>query len=164
MKKIFYSLRSKKILFGVGAFIIILLSFQAGMMVGFHKAASSYRFGDNYYHEFEGRDHERGFINNERFPDSHGAMGRIVSVHLPSLVIADPYNTEKVVLLSSDTVVRRFRNTLPQAALTVNDFIVAIGSPNENGEIEAKLIRLLPPPPSFDRAVSTSTTTTTPSL
>ncbi len=161
MKKIFHSLRSKKLLIGIGAFIIILLSFQAGMMVGFHKAASSYRFGDNYYHEFEGRNHERGFMDNLRFPDSHGAMGRIVSVHLPSLVIADPYNAEKVVILTSDTVIRRFRDTLEQGALKVNDFIVAIGSPNEKGEIEAKLIRLLPPPPSFNASVSTSTATTT---
>ena len=162
MKAIFHSHRTKKVLIGIGAFIIILLSFQAGMMVGFHKAASSYRFGDNYYHEFEGRDHDRGFMDNDRFPDSHGAMGRIVSVHLPSLVIADPYNTEKVVVLSDDSVVRRFRDTLPHSALKTNDFIVAIGSPNEKGEIEAKLIRLLPPPPSFTTAQASSTATTTP--
>lgn len=162
MKKIFHSLRSKKILIGIGAFIVILISFQAGMLVGFHKAASSYRFGDNYYREFEGRDHKKGFMDNEHFPDSHGAMGRIISVHFPSLVIADPYNTEKVIVLSDDTVIRRFRDTLPQNVLKVSDFIVAIGSPNERGEIEAKLIRLLPPPPSFNPVISTSTATTTP--
>lgn len=162
MKELLHSHRSKKILKSIGLFIIILVSFQAGIMVGFHKAAFSYRFGENYYNEFEGKHHGNDLMHNERFPDSHGAMGKVVSVHLPSLIIVDPSNTEKVVVLDDDTLVRRYRDTLPQGELKVGDFIVAIGSPNEKGEIEAKLIRLLPPPPTFNITTSSSTATTTP--
>jgi hypothetical protein len=41
--------RSHKILAVLGVVIIELIVFQSGIFVGYHKAAFSFRMGDNYY-------------------------------------------------------------------------------------------------------------------
>ncbi len=147
IKNILQSKKFKKIICALCIIIGILVVFQAGMMVGYHKAGSSYRFGENYYREFEGHHPKMIGMPGENFPDAHGAIGKIVSITLPTIVIADPNNIEKVVLLKDETLIRHFRETINAANLKADDFIVVIGTPNEQGEIEAKLIRLLPPPP-----------------
>ena len=58
----------------------------------------------------------------------------------------DKDSTEKVILAANDTQVQRMRENITANDLKINDFLVVIGSPNEQGQIEAKLIRLVPSP------------------
>ena len=53
-------------------------------------------------------------------------------------------NVEKSVLITDDTEIREFRNLIKPEDLKVNDLVIVIGSPNNTGEIQAKLIRLMP--------------------
>jgi hypothetical protein len=141
----FQSKASKEILYGIGATIIILLIFQAGIFVGYHKAAFSYQWGDNYYRTFEGMRKDPGFARDfirGDFPDAHGTVGKIIKIDLPTIFVTDQRNIEKAVVVKDDTVIRRFRETLQPADLKVDDFVVVIGSPNEKGQVEAKFIRL----------------------
>lgn len=129
--------------------VVLLLVFQAGMFVGYRKAAFSYRFGDNYYRVFEGRDARPfrmmmgpGFMGG--FMDGHGAAGKIVSADPPVFVVSDTNDGEKVVVVSDDTRIRRFNQTVAPADLKVGDTVVVFGAPNDNSQIEARLIRLIP--------------------
>ncbi len=148
MKQLFHSPRYKKIAYVLGVFIVLLLTFQAGMAVGFHRAEFGHRFDENYMDAF-GKHPEGGHegFRDEPF-ESHGAVGRVLSVSLPTIVVEDK-NVEKVVRVSSSTVVRYFRDHIDVSQIKPNDFIVVIGEPNQASEVEAKLIRMLPPPPGF---------------
>jgi len=146
-------LRSKTLvraLIGVGIAAAVLVVFLAGVSVGYHKAAFSFRMGDNYYRAFgeggRGRPMGWGQLPDE-LPGAHGAAGRIIKVDLPTFLLEGPDRIEKTVLIKDDTVIRRFRDTLAPADLKADDYAVVIGSPNDQAQIEAKFIRLMPPPP-----------------
>jgi hypothetical protein len=159
IKNFFESPKSKKYTISVLALIIALCIFQAGVFVGFKKAAFSYKFGDNYYRAFgEGR-HGIGMMGSP-FGDlsgGHGAVGKIIKITLPTIVVEAPDNTEKVVVLDDDTEIKQFRNSVQADALHVNDFVVVLGSPNDQGQVVARLVRLLPPPPTGGMATSSPT-------
>lgn len=131
--------KNQKIVAGICILVTILLIFQAGIMVGYHKAAFAYRNGDNYYRVF----------GREQFdlPGGHGAVGKIVRLNLPSLTIAQPDNVEKDILIDNQTQVRRSRTVIPAQELAVNSYVIVLGNPNATGQIVAKLIRVIPPPP-----------------
>jgi hypothetical protein len=145
----FYKTKSFQIfLFVIGGLLAILLIFNIGMNIGFRKAEFSYEWGDNYYKNFAGP--SGGFINDfghDDFIQAHGVFGQIIKIDGLNLIINSNEKTEKIILINNDTIIRRFRDSLKSADLKVNDFLVVIGQPNEAGQIEAKLIRLMPPPP-----------------
>lgn len=151
LKEFVKSQTFRGITIGVLIALVALLIFQAGMFVGYRKAAFSYHFGDNYYRAF-GEKGPRAFQVPVRggFLEAHGAAGSVVSVNLPTVVVADRDNVEKIVLITEDTIIREFENNITSADLSVDDFIVVLGAPNENSQIEAKLIRVLPSPPEGD--------------
>jgi hypothetical protein len=143
----------RRILFGVGIFFIALIIFQCGIFVGFRKASFSYRMGDNYYRAFDKNDGYNSYpmgmgMMRGGFPDSHGAVGQIIKITLPNLVIEDTQGIEKTVVIDSTTVIKKFRDSIKNEDLRVGDFVTIIGSPDNNSVIDAKLIRVLPPPQS----------------
>ena len=85
-------------------------------------------------------------LGKENFPNAHGAIGKIIKIELPTLIVQDKDSTEKVILTANDTQIQRMRENITANDLKINDFLVVIGSPNEQGQIEAKLIRLVPSP------------------
>lgn len=134
------------VLFGIGALIVLLLVFKAGMVVGFKKANFSYRWVENYHRNFGGpRGGFLGDFSDRDFTDAHGTSGQIIKIDGNTLVTKGRDDVEKIVLVKDDTVIKRFQDTLKVADLKVNDYIVMIGDPNDAGQIEAKLIRLFPP-------------------
>lgn len=153
----FQSKNFKKILYGVGVAIAILAIFQTGMFVGYKKADFSYRWGDNYHRTFGG--HLGGermmggkIIDSFRgkdFTNSSGAIGRIVNISLPALTIENSDGIEKMILIADDTSIRRFRETIKADELKIGDFIVVIGAPNDNAQVEAKIVRAMPNPENF---------------
>jgi len=153
IKKFFESKTFKTILYTLGVLAVISLIFQAGMMAGFRKASFGRDWGDNYAMNF-GSPHrgapkmiggELGDFGN--LPNAHGAIGRIIKIELPTIIVLDEKeNTEKVVLISDKTEIRKVRDSAIKEDLKIDDHIVVIGSPNSSGQIEAMLIRLLPAP------------------
>lgn len=136
------------ILVGIGITIAVLLVFQAGIVVGTRKATFSYHSGERYFRgAFGGRPGMMPGIGPDGFFEAHGAAGKIISVHLPTFVIEGPDQTEKVVLINDGTSIRRFRDIVRPSELRVDDFAVVIGAPNDQAQVVAKLIRLMPAPP-----------------
>ncbi|MEI6553683.1 MAG: hypothetical protein WCO09_03880 [bacterium] len=137
--------------------IIALIIFQAGMFVGYGKAMFYRSLGDRYYKPFDqkhGPNDQFGgfnsFVQDSNLPGGHGAVGKIVSINLPNIVVASPDNIEKTINISNDTLIRHFRDNIGAKDLQVGDYIIVLGdtSSSDNGIVNAKLIRLLPPPPS----------------
>ena len=155
-KKILELLESKilvGILYGVGIVIVLILIFSAGISVGFHKASFGRAWGENYERNFGlmPPNHDLGF-GEENFPNANGAVGKIIKIELPTIIVADKDNTEKVVLIKDDTKIEKMKMEIKSSDLAIDDFVVVIGSPNDKGQIEAKFIRIMPagmlvPPP-----------------
>ena len=149
IKKIFESKKVLMVASIVGVFIIACLIFQAGVFVGFHKASFDRDWGKNYEQNFGMMGGNRGplgggIINRENFPNAHGSAGKIIKIELPTIIVQDKDGTEKVVLINDNTSIRSMMNDITKNDLKIDDFAVVIGSPNTQGQIEAKLIRLMP--------------------
>lgn len=155
MKQFFNSPNYKRLTFWVGLVVLLLLTFQGGIFVGFHKASMAYQFDERYRGAYGGHFRSGPFgIPQDDFPEAHGATGRVLSVNLPTIVVEDK-NSEKIVLITGDTVVRKNRDKVEAGTIAANDFVVIIGSPNEKQEVVAKFIRMLPPPPEFSASTTT---------
>lgn len=153
-KKISQSRYFRGALLGIGVFIIGLLIFQAGVFVGYHKAGFSYKWGEDYYRTFNGpRDPFGGVppisarMPLGGFPNAHGVTGKIIKIDLPTIVVEGEDKIEKIVLIKDDTVINQFRETIKPADLKVDSYVTVIGSPNQDSQVEAKLIRVMPVPP-----------------
>jgi hypothetical protein len=149
IKKVFESKISFLILCGIGIVIVILLIFSLGVTVGFRKASFGRAWEENYEHNFGMRPNFPIFDN---FPNESGAIGKIIKIELPTIIVEDKSNTEKVVLLNDDTQIQKIKENVTANDLKIDDFIVVIGAPNTQGQIEAKFIRIMPlgmpvPPP-----------------
>lgn len=145
-KKLFQSKVFRTITLSVAGLIVLLLVFRAGMIVGYKKANFSYRWGENYHRNFGGP--RSGFFKeffDKEFIDGHGIFGEIVKIDGSTLVVKGRDNVEKIVLAGT-AVINRNRDTIAIGELKVGDYIVTIGTANESGQIEAKLIRFMPSP------------------
>lgn len=154
ISKMFESKVFVGILYGMGIVIILLIVLSAGISIGFRKASFGRAWGDNYERNFgmmQNRNDMIGF-GRDNFPNAHGANGKIIKIQLPTIIVQDKDNTEKVVLIKDDTKIQEMMLTVKTSDLSIDDFVVVIGSPNDQGQIEAKLIRIMPvgmpvPPP-----------------
>jgi hypothetical protein len=149
LNKIFESKKFRVALMIIGGLVVLLVVFQAGMTVGFRKAGFSYRWAENYHQNFAGP--REGFFGNfmrdmmsKDFINGHGVFGQIIKIDGSTLAIKGADNAEKTILLKDDTAIERFRETIKPADLKAGDQIVIIGEPNDSGQIEAKLIRVMP--------------------
>jgi hypothetical protein len=157
MKKIFENPDILKwLIIGLGSFAAAVLVFGAGVKVGEIKARHSYRWAENYHKNFAGP--RGGFMGGDwmrmpksEFMNAHGVFGEIIKidsstdpVRAPVFIIRDKSNIEKVVVAAEDVSVMRYRNSIKTQDLSVGDNIVVIGEPNDLGQIEAKLIRVMP--------------------
>ncbi|MFA6258917.1 MAG: hypothetical protein WCX79_04475, partial [Candidatus Paceibacterota bacterium] len=80
------------------------------------------------------------------FPTAFGSMGKIINNTLPNLTITDKDGIEKIIVTNEKTIVHKMREEIELTELTTGDYIAVIGSPNDNGQIEAILIRVVPEP------------------
>lgn len=141
---------------------IVLMSgliFSAGVKVGSERTRFTNDWTKSYHKNFDGP--RGGFIdkwrNNgdmhravPRLPmggpvmdsriDGHGAFGEVISLTKKSFVIKSVTDVEKVILITDYTFFDAGRG-LEASTVEVGNHVVVIGSPNSEGQIEAKLIR-----------------------
>jgi len=136
----------------LGILLVASFIFQAGQMSGFRKASFGRDWGSNYEMNF-GSPHMIPKMMGQRFgdfgnlPNASGAIGKIIKIELPTIIVLDEKeNIEKVVLIDKDTEIRKARESITSNELKIDEHIVIIGAPNSSGQIEAKLIRFLPAP------------------
>jgi len=149
IRKVLDSKALTRILKAVVIFIVVILIFYAGFIVGFHKASFERDWGEHYNENF-GMGHMGGPIGEmDDFPNAHGAIGKIIKIELPNIIVEDKDNTEKAILIGNDTQIQQGNMTLAPTDLKIDDFAVVIGAPDPQGVIEAKLVRILPNPESL---------------
>ena len=134
---------------GVCITLVVICIFEVGVMVGYHEANYSSRWGENYTRNFGSGTMGMHGITDANRPMPDGITGKIVSVtHATAssteLVISDSQHPEEKVLIVSDTIIRDHQNTLSPASLSVDEEVVVLGSPDTNGEIVAKLVIIIP--------------------
>jgi len=132
------------VFFIIGEIILLLLAFETGAIVGFKGANFSCNMDKNYERNFGG---QNAPDMKGAFEGGHGIFGQIIKIDADSIIIKDVNSNEKVISTKGDVTVKKFQEKIKVSDLKVDDRIVVIGNPNDNGEIEAKLIRWMPNPP-----------------
>lgn len=152
IKNILKSKTFKTVIITLGVLAVVSFIFQAGQMMGFRKVSFGRDWGDNYAVNF-GSPHMGPKMMGEKFgdfgnlPNAGGAIGKIVKVELPTIVVLDEKdNTEKIVLIDDKTQIRMVRENITKDNLKIDEYVVIMGAPNSSGQIEARLIRILPAP------------------
>ena len=147
IKEVFKKSKTNKVIHILAYIFVALLIFQAGIFVGFKKASFSFRTGEQYFRQMNGRQGDQFMgMNIGDFGNSHGAIGKIISINLPNIIVADKDGNEKIINISTSTDIRKFKEIIKFEDLKLNDFITVIGEPNDKAEIEARLIRIMPDP------------------
>ncbi len=169
LKKFFESRALHVIVYVIFAIAIVLFVFQAGILIGYKKAFFSCRLGENYNRDIEGHEGSDGMLPdfnslNNNLPNANGASGYIIKMSLPNIIIADKDGVEKTVSITDNTIFREFRNDIKSSEIKTGDYVIVIGSPDNNGNIEANLIRVLPPPPSQSNPTTSTSSPQTPPL
>ena len=107
----------KRIIFILAGLVIIALIFNAGMLVIGIKTHFLYRWTEGYY------------------------FGEIIKIDDNGFVIKGRGDMEKIVLIRESTVIKKGKETI-EGALQIGNQVIVIGSLDEGGRIEAKIIRI----------------------
>jgi len=153
VKKILKSKVFKAVIYLLGFIIVASFIFRAGVYAGLEKASFGRDWGDNYSKNFGmmPRGPKMMMDNFDNLPNPHGAIGRIIKNNESSVVVLDDKDKiEKVILINDNTEIRKMRESISIGDLEIDTFIVVIGQPNSDGQIEAKLIRVMPSPDDMD--------------
>src|SRR5581483_7749423 len=125
-------------------FVLLVSVFTLGIWIGQERARFSFRWAENYHRNFAGP--AKGFFGDapeREFLNSHGTFGSIISVTGSSFVVQDQHVVEKTITTSTQTTVRNATGTVAESSLKVGDWVVIIGSPNQQGQIDAKFVRVI---------------------
>jgi len=144
----------KTIAITIGAIIVVLVIFVAGVLTGLHKARFSYNWGMNYERNFVGSHtgpsgpvsggpmgvfHD---INGQDYRNPNGLSGNIESINGSNLVIKDYDNNENTVAIDNNTVIKSRGDNLKISDLKSGQHVVVIGHPQNNGTVDADFIRV----------------------
>jgi hypothetical protein len=134
-----------------GAIIVLLVVFGFGMYIGEKKEAFEYKWGENYGRFFG--EPKKGFFpvpigSAQMSPrggmNAFGNGGIVLKINGNMLAIEGYDGDEKVVAVASSTVIRELNGNIALNAIKPGDAIVVIGDPNNNGQIQARFIRVFP--------------------
>lgn len=146
IKNTLQSKQYKHIVEIVCVIVATLIIFNLGMRIGYMKASYTNAGGENVYRQLTPgiKRHMPGFIQDIS-SGAHGANGKIISITLPTITVADKEGIEKIVRIEDQTILRSIRSDITENDLRVGDMVVVIGEPNEDTEISARFIRIVYP-------------------
>ncbi len=169
-KEFFQSKYVSRMLYSIGVIVIIITIFQAGVLTGYRKAIFAGQMGETYFKTFGeyNRNTPNGMMGmmqigrDNFFSNSHGAVGKVIKIDLPNILIEGPDNIEKTIIVGKDTMIRKFKSTASTSDLTPDTNIIVIGEPTDSGVINAKLIRFVPDKGMADRMMGSTSPLVTP--
>jgi hypothetical protein len=158
VKNFFTSKSYKLILWVIAELILLVIVFALGMRVGLHKAKYSYAWGANYERNFMNRPNEpmkqgmpsrnqggpMGFFQERGgdFRNAHGLTGNIVSITGNNIVVKGSDNKENTASVNDKTMIKSGKDDIKIGDLKTDEKIVILGKPDNNGVIDAELIRV----------------------
>lgn len=146
--KMFQSKLFKGFIFGFLGFLILTFVFKVGEIVGAKKANFSCQWSNNYHKNFGGP--KQGFLQgfgDKDFIEANGVVGQVIGIASSTITIKGRGDVEKIVLVEQDTTIKKFQETISLDKLQIDEMVVVIGEGNSQGQIEAKLIRIMPKSP-----------------
>ncbi|MFA5925511.1 MAG: hypothetical protein WC831_01125 [Parcubacteria group bacterium] len=140
----------------IGVFLVILASFAGGVAVGLKKARFSYKFGENYERNFVGSHRIRPDFppgpqarpglpfdpESRDFRNAHGLAGAVISISDNNIIVRDRDGKENTVAVTDKTIIKRQSDDIKIGDLKKDDRIVVMGSPGDNGVVNADLVRV----------------------
>lgn len=138
----------KWLIFTVLILILLIIFFKLGVYWGYKKNSFSYNWCRGYQRNFDPGFYSGGGFNKMRkfdkepFLRGYGISGKIVLIKDSGFVLEDSDGIEKIILVFENTILKKNGLNIKFSDLKEGDFVVILGKPNQNGEIEAKLIRV----------------------
>lgn len=144
MEKFLSRVKSNKFAFAVATAVVLLFVFGAGMSFGYHRAIFNSEWGRNYYRNFYGEQRPAPMMGYREggFMGMHGTVGTIIDISSSTISIKGQDNVERSVAVDGDETIRKGWDNVSISDLKVGDSIAVIGGPNENGQVEARFIRV----------------------
>ncbi|MDB5238868.1 MAG: hypothetical protein JWO00_203 [Candidatus Parcubacteria bacterium] len=161
MKTFMESSWFNKLIAVFGILVVALAIFWLGTVVGSRHAEFSSRWSNHYAENFGGMRSPfampsgSGSPGDDRLDASNGAVGTVMSVNLPNIAVKNQSEAEKVIVVGSTTIIRKMRSPATVTDIRVGDFLVTVGTPDDQGRIVATFVRIMPTP-LRTAAVSTS--------
>jgi hypothetical protein len=147
-KKILEHTTISKVIIAIGSISIVLVIFNAGIFVGYHKAQFSQARGEQYKRGYnDPKFFLAPFMQDKNNQNPNGTVGKILSISGNTALIELPNDTEQTIHIGSSTKIRYPADATSTRALESGLYIAVIGKPNTDGDIDASFIRVLPPPP-----------------
>ncbi len=138
----------------LGAILVILIIFQAGVLIGYERGTHALNWETDMGRGMgDPRSMLAPFMHDTDDPSSHGAIGTVVSVHQPLFMVKGASQAERVVVIVPSTLIRRMHTMASTSDILPGTQVVVIGAPGVDGRLQADFIRILPAPP----GISTST-------
>lgn len=135
---------------------VLLFIFGLGMFVGQKKVQFKYARRESYCCNilpfyFNPRSNlapQRfgSIFEEQKAINTYGVVGQILKNSDNKLVVLDRDGIEKVVVITEETTIKYLQKTINLNDCKVNDIVAVIGRPLDNGQIEARFVRLLPKP------------------
>ncbi len=147
MKELENIVSSKKVRLAIGvigALVLALLIFHAGVVFGSHRNS----FGGPSGRPSMGRGFRPPFLPGSFelphgfIPNTHGAVGAITAITPPTFTMETREGTSKTIFVSTSTMIRSMRGA-DTTAFAIGNKIIVIGEPDSQGRIDATLIRVL---------------------
>ncbi len=125
--------------------------FQFGTNLGSNRGRFACNWAKNYQNNFGGP--RFGFGQDQPFNDfvdGHGIFGEIIKINKTDIVVTSKEGVEKIINISDKTIIKSFEKDITIENLKLNDRLMIIGDPNDQGQIDAKLIRIFNKPTSMN--------------
>lgn len=144
----------KPILIGLCFILFGFAMLQLGINIGSSRGRFACNWAKNYQDNFGGPkggfDRDFRFKPMNDFQNSHGIFGEIIKIEEDSIIINSREGSEKIININDSAIIKNLEKNSNSKELKLGDKIMIIGVPNEKGQIEAKLIRVLSKPFSFN--------------
>lgn len=135
----------------IAGIAVLFAVFSVGVFVGARRAEFSYRWAEAYHRNFAGP--QEGFLGEAKgkeFVSSNGAFGIIAGINdsqapdFKAITMEDRGGAEKIILAGPKTAINFQRKNLTISDLKIGDSIIVVGQPNQDGQVEAGIIRIMP--------------------
>lgn len=143
MQNLIHSKFLHGMLLGIAVLVVLLAAFEAGMLVGARRVSHFSHWCEQNERMFAPPGPAQ-FFNVPFSPDGHGVFGNVLSTSGTSMTVEGQDGIEHVVIIVGDTLVRRGQDNLTSTDVHPNDHVGVFGDPDDDGDIEAKLIRIFP--------------------
>lgn len=132
----------------IGGIALLFIGHLSGQVFERSRVRHFLGWRNNYEHNFFGspsfHDDSHGMGPSSRFR-AHSLLGKILAIEDNKLTVQDMHDqTEQSVVISDATVIRTDGSAAERNDLKIEQQIAVFGRPNNEGQIEARLIRIFP--------------------